>query len=149
VNLYRIASTKYANDLTGTGGLFGPGRWHREGTRILYTSEYVSLAKIEILANSKRLPDDQSLITLKIPDSASIMSLEPDQLSTDWRDVPCLPALADLSDQWLREGQFWIMRVPSAQSPTEYNYLLNPLHPEHRTLHISSIEPHPFDTRLK
>ena len=42
------------------------------------------------------------------------------------------------------------MRVPSAHAPSEWNYLLNPLHPDHaRLLQTVSLEPHPFDARLK
>jgi len=41
------------------------------------------------------------------------------------------------------------MRVPSIHSPAEHNYLLNPLHPKHAMLKLVSVEPHPFDPRLK
>jgi RES domain-containing protein len=41
------------------------------------------------------------------------------------------------------------MRVPSIPSPAEFNYLLNPRHPEHATINLRSVEPHGFDSRLK
>lgn len=147
--LYRITKSQYANDLTGTGGLYGPGRWHREGTRILYLSEHISLAKLEVLVNTARAPQNQSLVTVELPDDASITSIRADTLPLGWETIPYLEELADIAEQWITGQKFWIMRVPSSQSSTEFNYLLNPLHPEHQTLQIVSIEPHPFDSRLK
>ena len=149
MTLYRITKNKFANDLSGTGGLYGAGRWHREGTRILYLAEHISLAKLEVLANSRKLPQNQSLVTVELPKDASIVHLDPHSLPQGWEDIPYFEELADISEKWIEEGKFWVMRVPSAQSPTEHNYLLNPLHPEHKTLTLVSIEPHLFDSRLK
>ncbi len=147
--LYRIAKTPYAQDLTGTGGLFGPGRWHREGTRIVYLAERVSLAKLEVLANSRLTPRNQSLVTIEIADDVPVHRISADLLPTNWARTPYMQELADIAEQWIREQKFWVMRVPSVHSPNEYNYLLNPLHPAHQSLKIVSIEPHPFDSRLK
>lgn len=147
--LYRIADDRYANDLNGTGGLFAPGRWHRRNTAILYLTERVSLAKLEVLANSPGLPTGRALVTVELPDNPSMRLVELKDLPLGWHEWPYLDELADITEQWIREQNYWIMRVPSAQSFSEYNYLLNPLHPEHQTLKIVSIEPHPFDARLK
>lgn len=147
--LYRIADNRYATDLTGSGGLFTPGRWHRRGTPLVYLTEHVSLAKLEVLANSPGLPQSRVLVTVSLPDSSSVLAIEETALLEGWQGWPYLEELADMAEQWIRERKFWIMRVPSAQSPSEYNYLLNPLHPEHATLKLISVEPHPFDPRLK
>ncbi len=147
--LYRIADDRYASDLNGTGGLYAPGRWHRRETAILYLTERVSLAKLEVLANSPGLPTGRALITVELPDSSSMRQVELTDLPPDWYKWPYLDELADIAEQWIRERKYWIMRVPTAQSFSEYNYLLNPLHPEHQSLKIISIEPHPFDSRLK
>lgn len=147
--LYRIADDRYASDLNGTGGLFAPSRWNRRGTQVLYLTERVSLAKLEVLAHSPSLPEGRALVTVSLPDDASIRYLDVNTLPTGWQHWPYLDELADIAESWIHERTYWIMRVPSAQSPTEYNYLLNPLHPEHQTLKLVSIEPHPFDPRLK
>lgn len=147
--LYRIADARFADDLKGTGGLYAPGRWHRRGTQVLYLTEHVSLAKLETLANSPGLPKNRVLVTVHLPDDASITTVDPSALPEGWQDWPYLEELADMAERWINERKCWIMRVPSAQSPTEVNYLLNPLHPEHATLRLVSIEPHPFDSRLK
>lgn len=149
MTLYRITKEKYANDLTGMGGLFGTGRWHQEGTRIVYTAGTISLAMLEVLGHWTKTPVGLSLVTIQIPEETSICFVEAAQLPSDWREVVCPEDLANITADWIREGNFWLMRVPSVHSPTEYNYLMNPLHPEHQTLKILSIESHPFDPRLK
>ena len=149
MNLYRITDSQYASDLNDTGGLYAPGRWHRRGTLILYMAPSVALAKLEVLANSVRLPEEKSLVTIAIPDNASMATINLTMLPIGWQNWPYLDELADIAEQWIQEGRFWIMRVPSAQSPTEHNYLLNPLHPEHATLQLIGVDPHPFDSSRK
>lgn len=149
MNLYRITKTQYANDLAGTGGLLGAGRWHREGTRIVYMSGTVSLAMLEVLGHWARTPVGLSLLTIQIPNIASVYLIDAAQLPAGWREEMHPESLSTITTDWIQEGNYWIMRVPSVHSPTEYNYLLNPLHPEHQTLKIVGIEPHPFDPRLK
>lgn len=149
MRLYRFSPTAFANDLSGTGGLFSAGRWNRKGTRILYTSDCVSLAKLELLANSTTLPDNLSLVTLEIPQNASCLVMKQEAFSANWHKIPYLPELATMAETWQNEMKYWLLRVPSVHSPVEFNYLLNPLHPEHPTLQLISIEPHPFDQRLK
>ena len=90
-----------------------------------------------------------ALVTIDVPVEAKIAHLKLGSLPPDWEKIPYMEKLADIAERWIRECEFWIMRVPSALSPTEFNYLLNPLHPEHATLKLISIEPHPFDPRLK
>lgn len=147
--LYRMAKLDYATDLSGTGGLLGSGRWHRQGTRMLYTSEHVSLAKLEVLANSPTLPRNYGLVMLEIPPTATVQSLDESDLPADWPNSPAPESLLSFTDAWLRAATHWVLRVPSVHSPNESNFLLNPLHPEHATLRLNSVEPHPFDGRLK
>lgn len=149
MRLYRFSPTEFSDDLTGTGGLYSAGRWNRKGTRLVYTSDCVSLAKLELLANSTTLPDGLSLVTINVPSDATICVIEVASLPVFWQRMPYLPSLTVLAENWLNAKEHWIMRVPSVHSPAEFNYLLNPLHPEHATLNIISIEPHPFDARLK
>ncbi len=149
MRLYRLSPTEFADDLTGTGGLYSAGRWNQRGTRLVYTSDCVSLAKLELLANSTTLPDGLSLVTIDIPSDATIHTIDVALLPENWQRIPYLSSLTILAESWLKAKEHWILRVPSVHSPTEYNYLLNPLHAEHATLKLISVEPHPFDPRLK
>ena len=149
MKLYRLGKHTRITDLSGQGGLYFAGRWHRKGTPILYTAEHFSLAKLEILANSELLPVDYYALTLEVPDFITYETVEAATLPPNWRDLPYPVELATVAEYWLHEKQNWLLRVPSAHSPTEYNFLLNPLHPDHQLLRVVSLEPHPFDTRLK
>lgn len=147
--VFRITSRTYATDLQGTGCLYAAGRWHYKGTQILYTSEHVSLSKLEILANSSFIPKNQALVTIDLPDDASILEMEREKLPENWWQFPYPNTLADFTEQWIGQGQFWIMKVPSAHSFTEFSYLLNPLHPDHKLARIIRVEDIHFDKRLK
>ena len=147
--LYRITNPIYANDLQGTGCLYTSGRWHYKGTRILYTSEHISLSKLEILANTPVIPKNQVLVTLEVPEKASIKDLSAAELPVNWWQFPYPNVLADFTESWIKEDAFWIMKVPSAHSLTEFNYLLNPLHAQHALAKVISVEAIHFDKRLK
>ncbi len=149
MRLYRLGKQPYIQDTSGQGGLYHAARWHEKGTRILYTSEHLSLAKLEVLVNAATLPRSYFALTLEVPDTTPTKTIEAATLPPNWLDIPYPQELALLTREWLEEGKYWLMKVPSAQAPNEWNYLLNPLHPAHNTLRVLSLEPHPFDPRLK
>ena len=148
--VYRIGSYRRIRDLQGTGGLYVAGRWHQKGTRVLYTSSSVSLAKLEVLANSVgKIPRSLALITLEFPDDAPMQRVSVDQLPVNWQQYPYPTQLSQHTEAWLKDGASWIVQVPSAQSPTEYNYLFNPQHSMHDQLKIKEVREEAFDRRLK
>lgn len=149
MKLFRLAKKQYASDILGTGGLYFSGRWHRKGVQILYTSQHASLAVLEILANSERLPQNEYLVTFQIPENATILELTEDKLPKNWKNIPYPDDLAIFSEKWIQKGEYWILKVPSIHASNEFNFLLNPLHLEHKNLEILSIEQYTFDARLK
>lgn len=149
MHLYRLGKAARIRDVSGNGGLYYAGRWHTKGTPLLYTSEHLSLAKLEVLANSASLPVNYYALTLEIPPTASVRTVTPQELPPNWMEIPYPQELAEITRAWILAGSTWVLKVPSAQAPSEWNYLLNPLHPEHATLRIVAVAPHSFDTRLK
>lgn len=149
MKLYRLGQQPHIASTAGLGGLYSDGRWHEIGTPILYTSEHLSLAKLEVLANAASLPRRYFLLTLEVPDDAGVQYLEEADLPPGWNSLPYNKATARLAQEWISAGAHWLLRVPSIHSTNEYNYLLNPLHPDHARLRTVSLEPHPFDVRLK
>ncbi len=147
--VYRLSKAAYIRDLSGTGGLYGSGRWHQKGTRILYTSQTLALAKLEVLANTPLLPRHYALLVLNIPDNIARRVLMAAQLPPNWRHFPAPKALVAFTDDWIAEGRCLVMQVPSVHSPYEVNYLINPLHPEASRLEVVEVLPHDFDERLK
>ncbi len=149
MKLFRLAKKQYAEDTLGTGGLYYSGRWHRRGVQIVYTSQHASLAVLEILANSERLPQNEYLVTFQIPENASILELSEEKLPKNWKNLPYPDELANFSEKWLQERNFWILKVPSIHASNEFNFLLNPLHSQHKNLEILRVEQYTFDRRLK
>lgn len=49
----------------------------------------------------------------------------------------------------LEEGRHMVIRVPSTVVPREYNYIINPLHPQARQVKLVSVEDFVFDVRIK
>ncbi|QMU29763.1 RES family NAD+ phosphorylase [Adhaeribacter radiodurans] len=147
--VYRLAKKEYVRDLTGTGGLFGSARWHEKGTRILYTAGSFSLAKLEVLANTKSIPKNYHLILIEIPDDISHKELSIADLPSNWNSFPHPKELVAFTEQWIKENKFLVMRVPSVHSPFEWNYLINPLHAEAGRLQVIEELAHEFDPRLK
>ena len=149
MRVYRVAHSKHIADLAGTGGLYTSGRWHALGTRILYTSGTLSLAKLEVLANSLITPIRQALLILEIPDDLPPAELNIADLPAQWKNYPAPNELISLAADWIRQNQHLVLKVPSAQAELEFNYLINPLHPSHHRLQIVEIRPQHFDPRLK
>jgi RES domain-containing protein len=138
--LYRVAQTKYITDINGTGGLFGSGRWHSQGTRILYSSETLSLAKLETLANSKKIPKGYSYIILEVPNDIEILEIELSELPSNWNSFPWPNGLAPITEKWISDNKALLMKIPSVHSPVEFNYLINPLHKDHSKIKIFKSE---------
>jgi RES domain-containing protein len=147
--VFRFAKEKHIKDLTGTGGLYGSGRWHEKGTRILYTSQTFSLAKMEVLANAQTLPRDYWYLVLEIPDDVAIREIERKELPANWDAFPHPKEMTSLTNAWIKEGVELVMKVPSVHSLYESNFLINPLHPQASQLKVVEAGPHTFDKRFK
>lgn len=101
-------------------------RWHTAGQSIVYTSQSLSLAALEILVHLKQTDDLQPFraFVLEIPGD---MILVPRSYPTRWAtDYGVSRAFGD---SWLKAAEKVALRVPSVITPGEWNYLLNPVHP--------------------
>lgn len=93
-------------------------------------------------------PDDLVAIAADVPDAVSRRDVRVDALPAGWRSYPAPEALADLGTRWVGEGETALLVVPSAVIPRESNYLLNPRHPDFRSVRIGRPERFTFDRRL-
>lgn len=65
-----------------------------------------------------------------------------------WRIYPYGQSTQRFGSAWARSRRSVALRVPSAVVPGEFNYLLNPEHPDFARLRVSAAEPFSFDPRL-
>ncbi len=94
------------------------------------------------------MPRDLALSTASIPDDISRERIEPEMLPVNWRDTPAPHRIAEIGDNFVRRGGSAIVIVPSALSPAESNWLINPGHPEFRGIAIHPSEPFRYDRRF-
>jgi RES domain-containing protein len=94
-------------------------------------------------------PDDLVLATADVPETVSRLELaELSDLPNRWREYPAPEELEMIGDAFVREAKAAMLIVPSVIVPTEYNWILNPLHPDFRLIAPPVVQPFSFDSRL-
>ena len=150
MRVYRICKKAHAA-FDGEGARLHGGRWNRRGTAVIYASESLSLAALELLVHAEPslLPADLVSVIADVPESVSIESVAARELPRDWRRYPAPEALADRGTEWAKSGRTAVLAVPSALIPRERNFLLNPAHPDFRKIRPQTPEPFALDARLR
>jgi RES domain-containing protein len=148
--VFRIGRETFIRDLTGEGARLYGGRWNRRGISMLYTSEYRSLAALEVLVHTplQQLPKDLMLLTLSVPDNLRMKTVQMNELPKYWRNYPAPDSLVDFGSEWAELNQSVLLRVPSVVIPWEWNVLINPRHEEMKKIEIVELQPFSFDGRL-
>ncbi|MCF3109779.1 RES family NAD+ phosphorylase [Niabella sp. CC-SYL272] len=136
MKVYRISKCAYIDDLSGTGAARFPGRWHSKGTYVLYTAASPSLALLESVVHITTIIKlDLCILGLEIPER-SIRTFSTALLPDDWFHHPAPDQLKNIGDRFVKDGTFFALKVPSAVMPEEYNYLLNPAHPDFKSVKV-------------
>jgi RES domain-containing protein len=148
--VWRICAATYADRIfTGEGSLRVNGRWHPKGIPVIYTSDSRALATLEILANAAGAASLHD--RLWVMASAEIppgLIHAPATYPENWRENPPPDSTRAFGKAWFSSAKSPALRVPSAVVPGEFNYLLNPLHPEFAQLKFSPPEAFHFDRRF-
>src|SRR5262249_19313090 len=66
----------------------------------------------------------------------------------NWRSYPAPPDLQRIGDEGARTGASAVLQVPSAVIATDSNYLLNPRHPDFRSIRTLRARAFDLDPRL-
>ncbi len=148
--VYRVGKTKYAVDLNGTGARLFGGRWNNKLKGCVYTSENRALAVLEYTVNVSidDIPRALSITTIEIPIESLVILKEAD-LPGNWKQSPAPSSTKNLGSKLLQTGDELIIRVPSTIIPEEYNYLINPMHPNNKKIKIIDIKDFVYDVRIK
>jgi RES domain-containing protein len=150
LTVWRICAARWAeNAFDGEGARRFGGRWSSRGTPLVYCSESRALAMLEVLAHVDA-PEllartEWVLVSAGVPGN---LLERPASFPVNWRDFPAPAATRRFGDDWADGGSSAALRVPSAVVPGEFNYLLNPLHPEFARITRGRPEPFAFDSRL-
>lgn len=151
--VYRISRAKYSRDLSGKGAELSGGRWNSAGRPAIYTSSSVALSTVEVSVHLPLgiMPNDYVLISIWLPDTSdnaesTITRLT--KLPANWRSYPFPKETQQAGDTFLKKGKTLALQVPSAAVTEDYNFIINPLHPDARYVKIEDIRPYEFDQRL-
>ncbi len=143
-----VRESRASTAFDGEGAREFGGRWNSPGGRVVYTSATLSLAALETLVHLTQ-PVSLRHVAFRVEfDEALVEQVDASRLAVGWDAEP--PGFASMAagDDWLRRGRAPILRVPSAIVPVEFNYLLNPAHPQFRGIAIGKATAFAFDRRL-
>lgn len=117
------------------------GRWNPIGTPMLYTSEHLSLACLEVLVHVDKgqLPRDYVWSKAELPGMPEMMGAG---------NMQSISACQAVGGDWIRDAKQLAVRVPSVVIPEEFNVLVNPNHNAYDALVWSEPRPFRFDPRL-
>jgi len=150
--VFRISKKIYCEDLSGIGaGLYG-GRWNPKGMNMVYSSSSIALATLEYLVHNYHILSTAEicLSKIEIAEPASIINHDVRDLPEGWNlQLSGQIATQNIGKAFGHSQEHYILKVPSAITPGEFNLLLNPMHPHHaKTKVIDIIDPFVFDQRL-
>lgn len=151
MTVWRLSAARYAATLfSGEGAKHYGGRWSPPGLAVIYCAESRSLALVEVLAGTddvdRLFQQEWVLVPADIPEECIA---KPARVPDDWRQYPHPTATQAFGAAWVQTRQSAGLRLPSVVVPGEFNYLLNPAHPDFKRVKIGKPEPFSFDPRLR
>lgn len=150
IRAWRITKAKHAaTAFTGGGAKTYGGRWNSPGTAAVYTAGSASLAILEMLVHLQAQELLRRYVIFEVSFDEAIMTMiDPATLPKSWRKSPSPATVQQVGDEWVTEGSSAVLRLPSVIVPSEWNYLLNPAHPDFAKITIGPKQQIKFDPRL-
>lgn len=154
MRVYRIEREKYLKTtLKGVGAALTEGyRWNSLNTYLVYTAESRALSILEVSVHidlSEDLPTDRFYVEIDIPEDIEILELKIDELPENWDSKPPILETQYIGDDFVNQNNAAVLKVPSSIVPPEYNYLINPNHPDSKKIKVISSQKLVFDGRFK
>lgn len=138
--------------MTGAGAKRTGGRWNEPGVAVIYAATTRALACLETIVHldAGGLPLNRYLVEIDIPETvwASRQAHAPDALPVGWDAQPASLTSVGFGTAWLRSGRAPILLLPSVVVPEEFNLLVNPAHPDARTIIARKVRRWLFDPRM-
>jgi RES domain-containing protein len=150
VRAWRITKAKHAAmAFSGSGAKAFGGRWNSPGIPAVYCAASTSLAILEMLVHLEASELMRRYVSFEVTfDESLVTAIDIAALPKNWRKSPIPTSVQAVGDQWLADAPSAILQVPSAIVPNEWNYLLNPAHPDFAKIALGPKHPLNFDPRL-
>ena len=144
-----VRASRAKTAFTGEGPWRYGGRWNSPGVHVVYVSEHQSSAALEIFVH--RVPfildEKYKAFHLQWPDSLT-ETFPVKKLPVTWRISPPPQETQAIGDRWVKEQRSAVLALPSAISPADTNFLLNPKHADFKRIRIQPPINFDFDPRL-
>lgn len=150
MEVFRLTREMYAHSLSGKGAALKGARWNSVGVELIYTAANRSLAMAEVAVHFTlaTLPADYCMVTLYIPDTLPVSRISLKSLPENWNAFHYHPSTQTIGDKFVSENACSILKAPSAVTQGDFNFLLNPAHPDFGRIKIKKVEKFPFDKRI-
>ena len=150
MKVFRLSRRKFSLELNGKGAAKFGNRWNSKGVEVIYTAESRALAMAEVAVHLTiaTLPRDYMMLTIEIPDIIKIEEIQATELKAGWNDCPHIMNTQKLGDQFIDQGKYCVLKVPSAVVKGDFNYLINQYHSDFKNIQIIEIVDFPFDKRM-
>ena len=148
---WRIVKEKHAKTaFSGEGARIFEGRWNSGGVRMVYCSEHLSLAALEILVHTQPVMIRDKFRVFRVAwDEAIMTTIDLKKLPRCWNAQPPSLVSKNIGDEWVHSGRSAVLVVPSVIVPLEKTFLLNPKHRDFRKIKIKDTGSFYLDPRLR
>lgn len=150
---WRLVDPEYAASIqeifSGEGSFLYGGRWNSKGVRIVYLGSSLAQAAMELLAHLSHAEVLRTYRKVEVSFDENLMQhIDLADLPEDWAEPTMASSVQAVGDAWAEEQSSLVLQVPSAAVAGEYNYLLNPAHPDIDKATFSDVMPFNYDPRL-
>jgi len=148
---WRIVKEKHAKTaFSGEGARIFEGRWNSAGVRMVYCSEHLSLAALEILVHTQPVMIRDKFRVFRVTwDEKMTTTIDLKELPKGWNAQPPSLISKKIGDEWIRSDRSAVLAVPSVIVPLEKTFLLNPKHRDFGKIKIKDSGSFALDQRLR
>ena len=142
MELWRLYRAAHGTGLDGSGGLYAAGRWHELGKPVVYFGASPAIVVLEKLAHIDPgvLPGD--LLLGRFEGDVSVEELG------EFPDIQDTAKTRARGTAFLESRKACVLRVPSRVVAEEFNFVVNPVHPEAGRIRLAASRAFVFDGRL-
>jgi RES domain-containing protein len=148
---WRIVKEKHAKTaFSGEGARIFEGRWNSAEVRMVYCSEHLSLAALEILVHTQPVMIRDKFRLFRVGwDEKMMATIDLKKLPRGWNAQPPSLISKKIGDEWIRSSRSAVLAVPSVIVPRERTFLLNPKHRDFLRIKIKDSGSFVLDPRLR
>jgi RES domain-containing protein len=145
--VYRITTEQWSKSLQASGN---PARWNARGRFVIYAAGSRSLACLENLVHRSGEWQGKmyKVMLIEFSDKIKMDTIEESSLKKNWGQISQFSYCQTMALQWINGATAAILKVPSVIINNEYNYLINPQHPDFKLIKLIGAEDFNFDERF-